>query len=575
MKKDYVNDVMSSTRILSHGKIADLSKGFVLPSKEAFSIFLMPKQGYEITDPAILLNVRLSQDEDASNVPVLLNEWSALAIEEIAAGQQSVLDSVDIYWGGGNYITNGSCKVITAPTAKSLVYNGEVQELVNAGVGSATMMYSVNDGEFSANIPTAANVGVYDVKYKVVDLNGLNADSPVETVRCAIAEKFINNPTIELTPSSFTYNGSACVPEVVVKDGDRVIPASEYTVEISNNINAGTANVVIRDNVAGNYEVLGTTTFNIAKASRTISFVTIPKSLGIDESSVVAAVPSAGVNDGTISYSSSDSTKISVEGNVITGVDSGNATITAAISEGTNYLGATVTSSEITVSESLNTNQYLTFIPVEDSTFKFSKAGLSYSLDDGSTWTELAANTDTPTVPAESKILWKNNTTLTPSSSNGIGAFSSSKNFDASGNVMSLLFGDNFAGQTSLSGKAYAFHFLFKNSKVRNAENLALPATTLASGCYTNMFYGCTSLTAAPELPATTLASGCYSSMFYGCTNLNYIKMLATDISATNCLDSWVRSVAASGTFVKADGVTIPSGTSGIPEGWTVETVNA
>ena len=34
------------------------------------------------------------------------------------------------------------------------------------------------------------------------------------------------------------------------------------------------------------------------------------------------------------------------------------------------------------------------------------------------------------------------------------------------------------------------------------------------------MFFGCTSLTQAPALPATTLAIGCYSSMFWGCTGL-------------------------------------------------------
>ena len=47
-----------------------------------------------------------------------------------------------------------------------------------------------------------------------------------------------------------------------------------------------------------------------------------------------------------------------------------------------------------------------------------------------------------------------------------------------------------------------------------------LPATTLASSCYSQMFYNCTSLTQAPELPATTLASSCYSYMFKDCTSL-------------------------------------------------------
>ena len=99
-----------------------------------------------------------------------------------------------------------------------------------------------------------------------------------------------------------------------------------------------------------------------------------------------------------------------------------------------------------------------------------------------------------------------------------------------------------------------------------------LPATTLAEFCYIEMFHGCTGLTTAPELKATSLAEHCYYSMFSGCTGLNYVKCLATDISAYNCLNDWLKNVASSGTFVKAEGMNDwPSGPSGIPEGWTVE----
>ena len=48
----------------------------------------------------------------------------------------------------------------------------------------------------------------------------------------------------------------------------------------------------------------------------------------------------------------------------------------------------------------------------------------------------------------------------------------------------------------------------------------SLPASTLAGSCYGYMFYGCTSLTTAPSLPATTLANNCYNSMFYGCKKI-------------------------------------------------------
>lgn len=54
--------------------------------------------------------------------------------------------------------------------------------------------------------------------------------------------------------------------------------------------------------------------------------------------------------------------------------------------------------------------------------------------------------------------------------------------------------------------------------------------------------------------------------------SVNYIKMMATDTSATSCLYSWVSGVNSSGTFIKNANTTIPTGTSGIPSGWTVLT---
>ena len=96
-----------------------------------------------------------------------------------------------------------------------------------------------------------------------------------------------------------------------------------------------------------------------------------------------------------------------------------------------------------------------------------------------------------------------------------------------------------------------------------------LPATQLTEYCYGDMFSGCTSLVQAPELPATTLEIACYHAMFSGCTSLNYIKCLATDISAEFCTDDWLTGVSSTGDFYCKSAVNYPSGSSGIPEGWT------
>ena len=122
---------------------------------------------------------------------------------------------------------------------------------------------------------------------------------------------------------------------------------------------------------------------------------------------------------------------------------------------------------------------------------------------------------------------------------------------------------------TTLADYCYSHMFQGCSSLTTAPE---LPATTLADNCYHNMFNGCTSLIAVPELPATILTKYCYSYMFYGCSKLNYIKMLATDISATECLNNWVLNVSSTGTFVKNPAMTsLPTGNSGIPNGWTVE----
>ena len=118
----------------------------------------------------------------------------------------------------------------------------------------------------------------------------------------------------------------------------------------------------------------------------------------------------------------------------------------------------------------------------------------------------------------------------TPNSSNGIGNFYvSGSTFNIKGNVMSLLYGDDFIDQKDLSGKDYAFYGLFYNcTTLVSANELILPATTLAKYCYGNMFNYCTNLVTAPELPATTLADYCYRSMFSGtnvlpdCSNIDF-----------------------------------------------------
>ena len=70
------------------------------------------------------------------------------------------------------------------------------------------------------------------------------------TVEWKITPKTVT-PTMEV--ASCTYTGNALEPAVTLNDGDAVIPEGEYTAEYSNNTNAGTGRVTIKDIEGGNY----------------------------------------------------------------------------------------------------------------------------------------------------------------------------------------------------------------------------------------------------------------------------------------------------------------------------------
>ena len=104
------------------------------------------------------------------------------------------------------------------------------------------------------------------------------------------------------------------------------------------------------------------------------------------------------------------------------------------------------------------------------------------------------------------------------------------------GNVMSLLT-DDYQHASTIT-QDFALNQLFYNNKnIKNhpSKELVLPATTLSTGCYYYMFYGCTSLTKAPVLPATNLAENCYAYMFKSCTSLTKTPVLPAKTMKMGC----------------------------------------
>lgn len=225
---------------------------------------------------------------------------------------------------------------------------------------------------------------------------------------------------------------------------------------------------------------------------------------------------------------------------------------------------------------------------------------IQYSINDGE-WTELIASAATTvSVNTNDIVRFKGTNTsygsiVSGSVSNAGFDSNCTATFEAYGNTMSLIYGDNFTGQTALLG-SYNFAQMFNGTKIESAENLIFPATTTTSGNCRATFENCTLLTIAPELPATTVYNQCYYAMFRGCsslttapsvllasrlvgqcyqymfkncTSLNEIKCLATGSISGNT-NGWVDGVSPTGTFVKSSGASWNTGVNGIPSGWEV-----
>lgn len=334
----------------------------------------------------------------------------------------------------------------------------------------------------------------------------------------------------------------------------------------------------------------------------------------------------------------------------------GTLTLTAS------YSGFTDTDSVTAYQEAANSyyTQYLTIRITGAGKLKWysqstsSRKTISYSKNNGISWTNVTAATGssgtTISVSVGDVIIFKgtnNNYSNNTSSANSCFRNSTAR-FTVEGNIMSLIYGDNFVGNDEFPANSGSFHLcrMFQNcSGLTDASNLVLPAKTLYEGdyrslfdtdkaltgkapelpattlgvqCYNNMFlycaittapalpatsiptsaynsmfYSCTALTIAPELPALNLSPYCYSNMFRGShitsivlpattipsngynsmfrdSKITHIKCLATNISASNCTTNWLAGAPSSGTFIKVAGITWPTGTNGIPSGWTV-----
>ncbi len=224
-------------------------------------------------------------------------------------------------------------------------------------------------------------------------------------------------------------------------------------------------------------------------------------------------------------------------------------------------------------------NEYLHFVALEDgctvyyTNENYNVPDMLYSYDK-QTWTPWNADDEITLDEGEFFYVKGNNPNGFSVDDENYSSFSTYGEFACSGNIMSLLYGDNFA-ESDVIPSDYCFYGLFFGTSITSAP--ALPATTLTEGCYSAMFAGCETLEEAPELPATNLVNGCYDWMFYQCTNLNSVKVAFAIIPEdVYSFSEWLTGTAETGTFsIKSNSKWedyIDDDLKIIPKGWTIET---
>lgn len=117
--------------------------------------------------------------------------------------------------------------------------------------------------------------------------------------------------------------------------------------------------------------------------------------------------------------------------------------------------------------------------------------------------------------------------------------------FNLSGNILSLVYGDNYYGYHEITTQ-YTFCRMFSRANVIDASNLILPFNRTTDACCYEMFERCPLLVSAPELPATELAGQlskpdgyysvgrCYQNMFRDCTSLVNPPSVLPALTANN-----------------------------------------
>lgn len=271
------------------------------------------------------------------------------------------------YEQGTLTVTKAKATIKTHPTANTLTYNGEPQELITKGSSNyGTVVYScynifgniIYDYKYSATIPTATDAGTYKVFYKVINSSPDVCDDSDDVYSLEV--------TIERAPVTVKADNKT----KTVGENDPALTATvkglfgsdfvRYTLSRSEGNNAGIYTITPSGNAEqGNYKVTYETgTLTIKSESVEVTGVTLDKTaadLEIGKTlTLTATVKPDNATDKTVTWTSSNTAVATVdEDGVVTAMSAGITKITASA-------GGKSAKCIVTVKEN---NQYIKPVP--------------------------------------------------------------------------------------------------------------------------------------------------------------------------------------------------------------------
>lgn len=225
--------------------------------------------------------------------------------------------------------------------------------------------------------------------------------------------------------------------------------------------------------------------------------------------------------------------------------------------------------------------EYFTITSWEDSnTISFYRRNTTtniYYSTDKSTWIQITGSLLQQSLNKGQSIYFKgtNDSLSTGNNTNRNCNIRAGKLFEVSGNIQSLLWGDNFVGKTDLPNTSaqYIFYGFFTNaSTLLTARNLVLPITTYNNWIYEQFFRYCSSLIYAPkELPEnTTQGRNTLIWMFGNCTSLQETPVVRLNAFCGG--DSWKSYVVQNASGMKRMIFLLDSGYPSLPSGMSTST---